>query len=121
MDITKELLRKMAKEERCLFLTLGHASNQMNALWRLVIILTNGDETDPVKQRLEGAQAQIFVRLTHRRDAGGLEADRGAVSEETLGSEISAAARCGHDQSILGDDLGKMPRRWPNRPTKRAA
>jgi hypothetical protein len=27
MDITKELLRKMAKEERCLFLPLGHASN----------------------------------------------------------------------------------------------
>ena len=64
MDITKELLRKMAKEERCLFLALGHASNQVNALWKLVIILTNGDETDPVKQRLEGAQTQVFVRLT---------------------------------------------------------
>jgi hypothetical protein len=64
MDITKELLRKMAKEERCLFLALGHASNQVNALWKLVIVLTNGDETDPVKQRLEGAQTQIFVRLT---------------------------------------------------------
>jgi uncharacterized Zn finger protein len=29
-----------------------------------VIILTNGDESDPVKQRLEGAQTQVFVRLT---------------------------------------------------------
>jgi hypothetical protein len=64
MDLTKELLRKMAKEERCLFLALGHASNQVNALWKLVIILTNGDETDPVRQRLEGAQTQVFVRLT---------------------------------------------------------
>jgi hypothetical protein len=64
LDITKDLLRKMAKEERCLFLALGHASNQVNALWKLVIILTNGDETDPVKQRLEGAQTQVFVRLT---------------------------------------------------------
>jgi hypothetical protein len=64
MEITKELLRKMAKEERCLFLALGHASNQVNALWKLVIVLTNGDETDSVKQRLEGAQTQIFVRLT---------------------------------------------------------
>jgi hypothetical protein len=27
MDITKDLLRKMAKEERSLFLALGHASN----------------------------------------------------------------------------------------------
>jgi hypothetical protein len=34
MDITKDLLRKMAKEERCLFLALGHASNQVNALWK---------------------------------------------------------------------------------------
>jgi ABC-type Na+ transport system ATPase subunit NatA len=51
LDITKDLLRKMAKEERCLFLALGHASNQVNALWKLVIILTNGDADDPVKQR----------------------------------------------------------------------
>jgi hypothetical protein len=63
MDVGKDLLGKMAKEERCLFLALGHASNQVNALWKLVIVLTNGDETDPVKQRLEGAQTQIFVRL----------------------------------------------------------
>jgi hypothetical protein len=64
MDVTKELLRKMAKEERALFLALGHASNQVNALWKLVIILTNGDADDPIKQRLEGAQTQVFVRLT---------------------------------------------------------
>jgi hypothetical protein len=64
MDITKDLLRQMAKEECSLFLALGHASNQVNALWKLVIILTNGDESDPVKQRLEGAQTQVFVRLT---------------------------------------------------------
>ena len=29
-----------------------------------MIVLANGDETDPIKQRLEGAQTQIFVRLT---------------------------------------------------------
>jgi fructose-specific component phosphotransferase system IIB-like protein len=63
MDVTKELLRKMEKEERALFLALGHASNQVNALWKLVIILTNGDTDDPVKQRLEGTQTQVFVRL----------------------------------------------------------
>lgn len=54
----------MGKEDQCLFFALGHASNQVNALWKLVIVLVNGDETDPVKQRLEGAQTQIFVRLT---------------------------------------------------------
>jgi hypothetical protein len=64
MDVGKDLLRKMAKEERCLFLALGHASNQVNALWKLVIVLTNGDTDDPVRQRLEGAQTQVFVRLT---------------------------------------------------------
>jgi len=47
MDVGKDLLGKIAKEERCLFLALGHASNQVNALWKLVIVLTNGDETDP--------------------------------------------------------------------------
>lgn len=51
-------------EERCLFLALGNASNQVNALWKLVIVLANSEETDPVKQRLEGAQTQIFIRLT---------------------------------------------------------
>ncbi|WP_316158715.1 MULTISPECIES: hypothetical protein [unclassified Bradyrhizobium] len=64
MDISEDLLRKMAKEERALFLALGHASNQVNALWKLVIVLTNGDAEDPVKQLLEGAQTQVFVRLT---------------------------------------------------------
>ena len=64
MDVSKELLRKMEKEERALFLALGHASNQVNALWKLVIILTNGDTDDPVKQRLEGTRTQVFVRLT---------------------------------------------------------
>jgi hypothetical protein len=38
----------VTKEERSLFLLLGYASNQVKALWKLVIILTNGDENDPV-------------------------------------------------------------------------
>jgi hypothetical protein len=78
MDITKGHLAKMEKEERCLFLALGHASNQVNALWKLVIILTNGDDVDPVKQRLEGAQTQVFVRLTigAMREAWRLVEDR---------------------------------------------
>lgn len=63
LAVTKDLLRSMAKEERTLFLALGHASNQVNALWKLVIVLTNGSTDDPVKQRLEGAQTQVFVRL----------------------------------------------------------
>jgi hypothetical protein len=64
LGLTKDLLRSMTKEECSLFLALGHASNQVNALWKLVIILTNGETEDPVRQRLEGAQTQVFVRLT---------------------------------------------------------
>jgi Rod binding domain-containing protein len=63
-SVTKEHLLKMTKEERTLFLLLGYASNQVNALWKLVIVLANDTQDDPVKQRLEGAQTQIFVRLT---------------------------------------------------------
>jgi len=64
LPVTQDHLLKMTKEERALFLVLGHSANQVNALWKLVIILTNGTDDDPVKQRLEGAQTQIFVRLT---------------------------------------------------------
>lgn len=69
MDVTKDLLRKMAKEERCLFLALGHASNQVSALWKLVIVLTNDHEKDPVKQRLEGPDPDLR-QADHRRDVG---------------------------------------------------
>jgi hypothetical protein len=64
LPMTKETLLKMTAEERCLFLLLGYASNQVNALWKLVIIATNDTPEDPVEQRVSGAQTQIFVRLT---------------------------------------------------------
>ena len=43
---------------------LGYASNQVNALWKLVIIATNHTPDDPVEQRVSGAQTQVYVRLT---------------------------------------------------------
>ena len=64
LPMTKETLAKMTPEERSLFLLLGYASNQVNALWKLVIIATNHTPNDPVEQRVSGAQTQIFVRLT---------------------------------------------------------
>jgi hypothetical protein len=36
----------------------------VNALWKLVIIATNEMPTNPIEQRVSGAQTQIFVRLT---------------------------------------------------------
>jgi hypothetical protein len=62
--MTKEVLDKMTTEERSLFLLLGYASNQVNALWKLVIIATNETPENPIEQRVSGAQTQIFVRLT---------------------------------------------------------
>jgi hypothetical protein len=64
LPMTKEALGKMTPEERSLFLLLGYASNQVNALWKLVIVATNDTPEHPVEQRVNGAQTQIFVRLT---------------------------------------------------------
>jgi hypothetical protein len=64
LPMTREILGKMTVEERSAFLLLGYASNQVNALWKLVIIATNETPENPIEQRVTGAQTQIFVRLT---------------------------------------------------------
>jgi hypothetical protein len=63
IPIAKDDLLKMSAPERSLFLLLGYASNQVNALWKLIIISTNHTPEDPVEQRVTGAQTQILVRL----------------------------------------------------------
>jgi hypothetical protein len=40
IDMTNDLLRKMAKEESCLFLALGRASNQVDALTQVFVRVT---------------------------------------------------------------------------------
>jgi hypothetical protein len=42
---------------------LGYASNQINALWKLVIVATNDRTKDPIEEKVSAAQSQIFVRL----------------------------------------------------------
>jgi hypothetical protein len=64
LSIPKETLAKMTPDERSLFLLLGYASNQVNTLWKLVIIATNHTPGNPIEQRVSGAQTQVFVRLT---------------------------------------------------------
>jgi hypothetical protein len=61
--LPKEKLQKLTAGERSLFLLLGYASNQINALWKLVIVATNEHAKDPVEEQVSGAQTQIFVRL----------------------------------------------------------
>jgi hypothetical protein len=53
----------MSADERSLFLSLGYASNQVIALWKLVIIATNTTGRDPIEERLSGAQTHLLVRL----------------------------------------------------------
>lgn len=64
LPMPKDTLAKMTPEERSLFLLLGYASNQVNVLWKLVIIATNNTPNDSIEQRVSGAQTQILVRLT---------------------------------------------------------
>jgi hypothetical protein len=59
----KEQLDKLTPGERSLFLLLGYASNQINALWKLVIVSSNEGTKDPVEEKVSAAQTQIFVRL----------------------------------------------------------
>ena len=61
--LPKEKLRKLTAGERSLFLLLGYASNQINTLWKLVVVATNEVERDPVEAKVSAAQTQIFVRL----------------------------------------------------------
>jgi hypothetical protein len=42
---------------------LGYASNQINTLWKLVVVATNEGAKDAVEEKVSGAQTQIFVRL----------------------------------------------------------
>ncbi|MFZ1148887.1 MAG: hypothetical protein WAR76_04035, partial [Xanthobacteraceae bacterium] len=71
-----EKLQKLTGEERSLFLLLGYASNQINALCKLVVVATNEGEKDPVEEKVSAAQTQIFVRLLIGLMRGGPEADR---------------------------------------------
>jgi hypothetical protein len=63
MSFSKEDLLKMTKEERGLVFLLGYASNQVNVLWKLIIMATNRNPTDPIDSKVSAAQTQILVRL----------------------------------------------------------
>ena len=62
MPMTKERLKQLTKEERTFLLLLGYTANQITVLWKLIIFSTNRTPTNPVEQRITGAQTQILVR-----------------------------------------------------------
>src|SRR5260370_14125529 len=61
--LPKEQLQKLTGGERSLFLLLGYASNQINAVWKLVVVDTNEGTKDRVEEKLAAAQIQSVVRL----------------------------------------------------------
>jgi hypothetical protein len=61
--LPKEKLQELTAGERSLFLLLGYASNQINTLWKLIVVATNEVDKDPVEEKVSAAQTQIFVRL----------------------------------------------------------
>src|SRR5271169_2519841 len=63
ISLPKEKLQKLTAGERSLFLLLGYASNQINTLWKLVVVATNETYRHPVEEKVSAAQTQIFVRL----------------------------------------------------------
>jgi len=93
LPMPKETLAKMTPEERSLFLLLGYASNQVNVLWKLVIIATNNTPNDSIEQRVSGAQTQIFSPAHHWRHVGSVALGGAQISEKHNRTGLCAAAR----------------------------
>jgi hypothetical protein len=55
LDGAKDLLMKMTPAERGLFLLFGYASNQVNVLWKLVIVATIETPENSIEHRISGA------------------------------------------------------------------
>jgi len=101
----------MAKEERCLFLTLGHATNQVNALWKLVIILTT--MTRAIRRSEAGRRADPHIRQAHHRsDAGSWRLIEGRFLNRPLGQEYLPLLDAPAAQALerLKKRLGKLNR-----------
>jgi hypothetical protein len=87
--LPKEQLQKLSADERSLFLLLGYVSNQINTLWKLIIVATNEGTKDPIEQKVSGAQAQIFVRLLIGIMREGLKLIEKHFLRGTLGKEYA--------------------------------
>ena len=82
----KKELVKMTPEERGMFLLLGHLSNQVNVLWKTVIVALNREPAEPIDAKVSAAQAQILVRIT----VGLLWEGWRLVEKRLLGSKLGA-------------------------------
>ena len=73
--LPKEQLQKLTAGERSLFLLLGYASNQINTLWKLVVVATNQGTKDPGRGKSIRRSDSDFRATSHRHYARGVEAN----------------------------------------------
>jgi hypothetical protein len=63
IKLTKEKLAAMPETERVILLLLGHASNEINVLTKLILMTRKDDPTVPLVEHLEVGQTFIILRL----------------------------------------------------------
>jgi hypothetical protein len=90
IPLAKDRLRAIPQEERALFLLLGHAANQINLLFKLVIFSTNKTPADQPEQNISGAQSQILARILIGFLAEAWELIRTQFLESPIGREYSS-------------------------------
>jgi hypothetical protein len=87
--LPRERLQRLPKEERALFFLLGHASNQIALMQKLVLFSSNRTPEDAVEQRLSGAQTQMLARMA----VGTLSEAWELIHKRFLGSQIGKEYR----------------------------
>jgi hypothetical protein len=61
--LPKEQMQKLTASERSVFLLLGHASNQINALWKLIVVATNEGLKEPVEEKVSALRPRFSCDL----------------------------------------------------------
>ena len=63
VHLTKRKLAAMPEAERSLLLLLGHASNEINVMSKLILMIRKDGPTTDLIDHVESGQALIFVRV----------------------------------------------------------
>jgi len=103
IEITKEQLRTLPKDERALLLLMGHAMNQIAVLMKLVILSTNKDPADPIEGRVSAAQSQVILRILTGIVAETWEFLRKPANQKIIGSYLPLLAQRKLSQTSGGD------------------
>ncbi len=63
VTLNRTLLPAMPESERVLLLLLAHASNEINILTKLILMMRKGDPPSPILDHVEAGQIFILMRL----------------------------------------------------------